>query len=79
MLGVLVQVIPCRLVSLLLDRVSLGGSWDVDDVRQIKQVRELTGLSPLSRALLLGLLRSLEFCHCLASSTVSNLYVPGLQ
>ena len=77
--GVLVQVIPCRLVSLLLARVSLGGSWDVDDVRQIKQVRELTGLSPLSRALLLGLLRSLEFCHCLASSTVSNLYVPGLQ
>ena len=51
-MGVLVQVIPCRLVSLLLARVSLGGSGDVDNIRQIKQVRELLGFSPPGYALL---------------------------
>ena len=40
-MGVLVQVIPCRLVSLLLARVSLSGSWDVNNIRQIKKVSEL--------------------------------------
>ena len=78
-MGVLVQVIPCRLVSLLLAGISLGGSWDVDNIRQIKQVRELLGFSPPGRALLPGLVLSLEFCHCLACSEVSNLNVSGLQ
>ena len=78
-MGVLVQVIPCRLVSLLLARVSLCGSWDVDNIRQIQQVRELLSFSPPGRALLPGLVLSLEFCHCLACSTVSNLNVSGLQ
>ena len=73
------QVIPCRLVSLLLAGISLGGSWDVDNIRQIKQVRELLGFSPPGRALLLGLVRSLKFRHCLTCSQVSNLDVPGLQ
>jgi len=77
--GVHVQIIPCRLVSLLLARVSLGGSWDVDNIRQIKQVRELLGFSPPGRALLPCLVLSLEFCHCLACSEASNLEVPGLQ
>ena len=77
--GVLVQVIPCRLVSLLLARVSLGSSWDVDNIRQIKQVLELPGFSPPGRALLPCLVLSLEFCHCLACSEASNLEVPGLQ
>ena len=60
-MGVLVQVIPCRLVSLLLARVSLCGSWDVDNIHQIKQVRELLGVSPPGRALLPCLVLSLEF------------------
>ena len=77
--GVLVQVIPCRLVSLLLAGTPLGGSWDIDNFHQIKQVRELLGFSPPGRALLLGPVLSLEFCHCLACSEVSNLDVPGLQ
>ncbi|MEC7737248.1 MAG: hypothetical protein VYE46_00030 [Cyanobacteriota bacterium] len=72
-MGVLVQVIPCRLVSLLLARLSLGGRWDVDNICQIKQLRELLGFSPPGRALLPGLVLSLEFCHRLGSSTVSNL------
>ena len=70
---------PCRFISLLLARVSLSGSGYVDNVSQIKKVRELTGISPPGRALLLGLVRSLKFRHCLACSTVSNLDVPGLQ
>jgi hypothetical protein len=50
----------------------------VDNIRKLKKAGELTCLSPLGRALLLGLMRSLKFSHCLAGSTVSNLYVLGL-
>ena len=76
--GVLIQVIPCRLISLLLARVSLCGSWDVDNIRQIKQARELLGISPPGHALLLCLVLSLKLSHCLACSKVGNLDVPGL-
>ena len=79
MLGCLVQVIPCRLVSLLLARLSHGGRWDFDGIRHIKQVRELLGCSPPGHVLLPGLVLSLEFCHCLACSEVSNLNSSGLQ
>ena len=73
-----IEIIPCHFVLLRLARALLSGGMYVDNIRKLKEAGELTCLSPPGRALLLGLVRSLKFSHCLAGSTVSNLYVLGL-